>query len=328
MSVFLWIVVFFVSLVVMVKGADWFLDSAEKIGLSLKISPFLIGITIVAMGTSLPELFASLFGIIKGAPEVVVANAVGSNIANILLIIGIGALVGKKLVVSKSLIDLDLPLLATGTVIFGVLVWDGKVTLFESIVLLMVFLTYLLYTIYHRDEPGESEVGEEDIVIREAKKPFQPLKRIREVKVFDIVKLLVGGVGLVLGAQYLISSVVSLSEILAIGTGVIAVSAVAFGTSLPELLVSGKAALQGKSDVAVGNIFGSNIFNMTMVVGIPGLITSLPVDGPTMTIALPFMVIATLLFVLGGISKKIYIWEGAMFLILYLVFIGKLFGFM
>lgn len=113
-----WIVIFLASLVALVKGADWLLESSEKIGLSLGLSPFIIGVTIVGLGTSFPELISSLFAVFQGITEFVPANAIGSNIANILLVVGVSAVIGGRLVVTKSLIDLDLPLLAISTILF------------------------------------------------------------------------------------------------------------------------------------------------------------------------------------------------------------------
>jgi cation:H+ antiporter len=328
MSALFWIALFLISLGVMIKGADWFLASSERIGVALSISPFIIGVTIVAMGTSLPELVSSLFAIGQGASEVVVANAAGSNIANILLVLGLSATLGKRLDINKSLIDLDIPLLALSTTVFYFMVRDGVVTLGESIILLVAFGIYILYTILHRDEPKESEVTSADLEVNqephaiESITPPTPKFRTR-----DIILLILGGAGLILGAKYLIDAVIALSDIYQIGTGVIAVSAIALGTSLPELIVSTKAALQGKSEIAIGNIFGSNVFNMLMVVGIPGLLGPLKVSPETLSLAIPFMIAATILFIFSGISRRIHKWEGIFFLLLYIIFIGQLFGF-
>lgn len=302
-----WIGVFVISLIFLVKGADWLLESASRLGLSFGLSPFIIGVTIVGLGTSFPELMSSLVAVWQGAGEIVVANAVGSNIANILLIVGLSAIVAKRLVVTKNLIDLDLPLLAISTSLFLVLAWDGLVTVGESIVLLLSFFIYFAYTIIHRED--DEEVFDKS-----------------KLNYFDFVWLLIGILGLVFGSKYLIDSVINLSEILNIGVGVIAISAVALGTSLPELLVSTKAAWQKKSEIAIGNIFGSNVFNILFVVGFPGLFTNLYLDAQTLALGLPVMIIATLLFVFSGISKQIHIWEGTLFLVLYFVFFSKLFG--
>jgi len=146
-----WIIVFIISLVALVKGADWLIESSEKIGLAIGLSPFIIGVTIVAIGTSFPELVSSFAAIMKGVPDVVTANAIGSNIANILLIVGFSAVIGGRLIVTKSLIDLDLPLLALGTVLMLGVLWDGQVTFGESVLMIVTYGVYLLYTVFHRE---------------------------------------------------------------------------------------------------------------------------------------------------------------------------------
>ena len=334
---FFWVVVFIVALALMVKSADWLLEKAEKIGLALGISPFIVGVTIVGMGTSFPELISSLMAIWQGATEMVVANAIGSNIANILLIVGLSVIVARKLVVTKSLIDLDLPLLAISTVlILGILV-DRQVVFAEAVILLVAYIIYVSYTMIHK-ESEDADIDKTadlpDII------PSRPERRkhithkkqkrttMRRPKITggDIGLLLAGMVGLFLGSKYMVMSVVELSAIFQISTGVIAISAVAIGTSLPELLVSIKAARKKQAEIAVGNIFGSNVFNMLLVIGLPALFSDLVVDEKTFTLGIPTMVTATLLFIFSGISKRIHIWEGFMYFILYVLFMGKLFG--
>lgn len=324
-----WIIIFVVSLAVLVKGADWLLGSAEKIGLAVGLSPFIVGVVIVGLGTSFPELISSLVAVLKNVTEIVPANAVGSNIANILLIVGLSAVVGGRLAVTKNLIDLDLPLLAVSTVLFLGIAWDRQIVLGESILLLVLFGIYLLYTILHKDNEEEVETL-----------PARPDRRkhitrpkgeaVQRPKITgkDVLFLVIGIVGLTFGAKYLIDSVIKLSEILAIGVGVITLAAVALGTSLPELLVSIKAAWQKKPEVALGNIFGSNVFNLLLVVGIPGLFKTLILDEQTFTLGLPVLIIATLLFIISGISRRIHVYEGAMYVVIYAFFIGKLFGFL
>lgn len=309
---FMWILVFIVSLAAMLRGGDYFIDGAEKIGLAFGLSPFVVGTTIVAAGTSFPELLAGLFAIGQGAQEIVLGNVIGSNIANILLVLGVAAVFGKALTIKKDISNLDLPLLAITTGLFIFIVWDGVITFPEAIILLLGQVVYFLYTFYHR----------EDVDINEMK----PLRVKMSTK--DILLFIGGGLGLILGARFLITSVISLSEIWNIGTGVIAISAIAFGTSLPELIVSVRAALAGKGALAFGNIFGSNVFNIFIVAGIPALITPLTADEQTMAIGLPFLVLATLLFLFSGLSRRLYIWEGLLFLLIYILFIGKLFGFL
>ena len=135
-----------------------------------------------------------------------------------------------------------------------------------------------------------------------------------------------GIVGLVVGANYAIESLTKISETLKIPPSLIAITALAVGTSLPELVVSIKAASKAKYEIALGNIFGSNVFNILMVVGVPALFSTLRVDERTFTVGLPFLVLATLLFIITGISRRIHIWEGAMYLLIYALFVAKLVG--
>jgi cation:H+ antiporter len=318
MMTLFWVIIFIVSLLVLVKGADWLLTSSEKIGKAIGLSSFVVGVIIVGIGTSLPELFSSFVAVLKDTTEIVPANAIGSNIANILLVVGISALVGKKLVISKNLIDLELPLLAVSTVIFLGVVWDGSINFWESLLLVITYGIYMLYTIFHKDESEEEKTPEQ----LQKEKESRP-----RIVTRDIVVLIAGVIGLVLGANYLIDSVIALSQILHVAVGAISITAVALGTSLPELLVSVKAALRGQSEVAIGNIFGSNAFNIMMVVGIPGLVKNISLDSPTFTIGVPALAVITLLFIISGISKKIHMWEGAFYLALYVLFIAKLFQF-
>ena len=328
-----WSLIFIVSLALLIKGADWLVESSEKIGKALKISPFIIGVTLVALGTSLPELASSLVAVFKDATEIVTANVIGSNIANILLIVGFSALATKSfLAVRRSLIDIDLPLLAAVTVLFGFILWDGKITRLEGLLLLLAFLVYLLFTFFQRGTgegrflPEELPTGEIAEVLPsriERRKVKTPIEKLN-FKVFFF--LILGIIFLAVGANYLIDSVLKLAEILKIGVSVIAIFAVAVGTSLPELVVSVRAAAQKKYEIALGNIFGSNIFNALVVIGIPSLIKPLLVDNVTFQIGFPFMVVATILLIISGITRRISIWEGAMFLLIYLLFVVKLFG--
>jgi cation:H+ antiporter len=322
-----WIVVFIISLAVLVKGADWLIESAEKIGLAIGLSPFIVGVTIVGVGTSFPELISSLMAVFQGVPDVVAANVIGSNIANILLIVGISAILARRLVVTKSLIDLDLPLLAISTVILIGIMWDKQITLGESILMLVTYGIYLFYTIIHKEDKHEDGI-ESTLPSREDRRNIPELTEANKPKltIKDFVYLLLGIIGLIFGSKYMIDALVNLSTLLNIATGVIAITAVAVGTSLPELLVSVKAAMQKKSEIALGNIFGSNVFNGLVVVGLPGLFQTLPVDTQTFMIGLPTVGAATLLFIISGISKRIHIWEGAFYLSLYVLFIAKLFN--
>ncbi|MEX0672623.1 MAG: calcium/sodium antiporter [Candidatus Paceibacterota bacterium] len=318
MMIVFWTIVFIAALIALVKGADWLIGGAERIGLAVGMSSFIIGVTIVAIGTSFPELIASISALMKGVPEVIVANAVGSNITNILLVIGLSALIGRQLSVEKNLIDLDLPLLAAGTGIFLVVAWDGTINPLESIVLVLNFAVYLVYTVTQRDRTVV-HLPEEEISKEEQKHPKRYIKK-------DIVLIICGAASLALGAHFLIDSIIVFSTLLGYSTGLITITAVALGTSLPELAVSARAVIQGKTEVAVGNIFGSNVFNILMVVGVPGIFSTLPLDEQTLAVGVPVLALATFLFVISGISRCIHAWEGSFYLSLYILFLAKVFG--
>lgn len=325
--IWFWVGVFVLSLVCLVKGADWLLESAERIGLAVGLSPFIVGVVIVGLGTSFPEVISALVATWEGVTEIPVANAVGSNIANILLVVGLSAIVAGRLTVTKNLIDLDLPLLAIATAIFFGLAWDGAITFFESVTLLILFVVYLFYSISYRDDEGSKK----NLPSRAERRKHWTVRSIfspPNIAKTDILQFLIGALLLVLGAKYLVDSVVELSSILAIATGAITLFAVALGTSIPELIVSIKAAWQNKAEVALGNVFGSNVFNLFFVVGLPGMFSTLTVDTQTAALGLPVLAVITLLFIISGISRRIHIYEGAMYVLIYVVFIEKLFGIM
>lgn len=307
MSLLFWFIIFFLSLAVLVKSADYFTKYSEKLGVALGIPQFIIGVTIVSIGTSLPELATSIIAVLQKDTTIVAGNAVGSNIANILLVVGLSAIFAGKMIVKRSLINLDAPLLAAVTALAIFVMWDRVVTFKEGILLVLCYLVYSLYSIYSHQR-NDSEAKRNKL----------------ELKVVLIV--LASAVLVYIGAKYTIDSVLKISEILKINSSVIALSAVAVGTSLPEVLVSVVAARRGKYEMALGNVFGSNIFNIAMVIGIPSFISTLDISLDTFALAIPFLIAATVLYVISGISKKIHNWEGAMYLIIYVLFIGKLFG--
>jgi len=329
----IWILVFILSLTLLVKSADWLVESSEKIGLALKISPFIIGVTIVSIGTSFPELASSIAAVLKGASEIVSANVIGSNIANILLVIGLSAVAARSLFIKRSLIDLDAPLLAATTGLFIFIVWDRKIVFGEGILLLLAFAVYFLYTVFQRKEevisPELVEILPEGTKIkvlpsRVERRREKIKERPAKLEPKTFLFLILGIVGLIIGANYTIESVLKISELLKISAGLIAITGVAVGTSLPELVVSVRAAIKKKYEIALGNVFGSNVFNILIVAGIPALIRPLAVDNLTFSVGLPFLILATFLFVISGISRRIYIWEGAMYILIYILFIIKL----
>jgi cation:H+ antiporter len=334
MELILWALVFIFSLFLLVKGSDWFVENAEKIGLALKISPFIIGVTIVSIGTSFPELFSSIAGVLKNNTEIAVSNVVGSNIFNILVIIGSSAVVARKLIVTRSLIDLDAPLLALSAAILLFVFLDQKINFSEGVVLLLTFLIYFLYTIYQRKDEGEEETPEiveilPSRVTRRKKEAGVAEKEAVEKVSLDVktfIFLFLGIAFVLFGANWTINSLIKLSEILKVSPALISIIALAAGTSLPELAVSVMAAAKKKYEISIGNIFGSNIFNGSLILGVCALFKPLIVDNLTFSVGLPFLIASTLLFVISSISRRIHIWEGSMYLLIYLLFLAKLFN--
>lgn len=295
--------IFLVSLTALIKGSDWFIGSSERIGLSLGISPFVIGVTVIAFGTSLPELATSIVSVWEGESEVVVGNVLGSNITNLLLIIGTVALIKSRLVLKPSIMDIDIPMLLGSSLLLLFTLWDLHLTIVESILLLSGFTLFIIQTIGSNDSDNKH------------KSPF---------KWRDVGLLILGGALVCLGASYTIQSLISLASTLSINTGVIAVSLVALGTSLPEMVVSITAAKRGQSDIAVGNIVGSNIFNSFAVMSIPRFFGELNLPSNVVEFNLILMMGVTLLFAFMCVSRQISRWEGGLLLLLYLYFVINL----
>ncbi len=314
-----WGLLLIASLYVLVKAADYFTDSAEELGLYLGMPAFLVGVTIVAVGTSLPELVSSVIAVMRGASEFVAGNVIGSNIANIFLILGIAAVIKKKLKVSYELIHIDLPLLIGSAFIFAVTIYDGVFNLVEAFICLAGMGLYLAYVI-----TSQREISKESRKLKkELKKELREEKRVFNKR--DILILIASAGFIYIGARFTIESVMNLSQLFNIGKEVIALSVVALGTSLPELAVSIKAAQKGQSEIAVGNILGSNIFNVFAVMGISGLFGALIIPQNLINFGLPVMIIATLLYYFITQDKEITIWEGLILIIFYILFIGKVF---
>ena len=314
----LWIGVFILALAVLIKASDYFTDSAEKIGIYLGLPAFIIGVTIVAVGTSLPELLSSIFAVLSDSSEIVVGNVIGSNIANIFLVLGVAAIIAKKLEVTYELVHVDLPMLIGSAFILAITIWDGVFTQLEAVICILGLIIYVWYTIKigkeHEHESTEKAVKKKK---REEKKIF-PWK---ELGIF-----LVSMVFIFIGAKYTIESVIELSSILNIGKEIIAITAVALGTSLPELVVSIQAAKKGRAEMAVGNILGSNIFNSYAVMAIPAFVGTLVIPETILTFALPVMLIATLLYYFITQDRQITKWEGALLILFYILFVGKVIG--
>lgn len=306
MGLALWIVIFVVSIAVLIKSSDYFIISAEKIGAFFGLPTFVIGVIIVAVGTSLPELVSSLVAVAEGSSEIVVGNVLGSNVANICLVLGIAALVGKNFIIRYDIMQVDIPFLLGSAVLLFFMIWDGTFTLPEAILCILALGIYVFYSLRIKGADVEEEV---------ARPPF-----------YIWLLLAVSPVGIFFGAKYTVEAVIAISQFLGIGSEIIALSAVALGTSLPEVLVSVSAARRGHPEIAVGNIIGSNIFNTFAVMGIPGVISRLIIPESVLSFAAPVSIGVTLVFFVITLDKRVNPWIGSLLLIFYVFFIGRVFS--
>ncbi len=303
----IWALVFVVSIAVLVKASDVFIEYSEKIGVAFGVPAYIMGISLVAFGTSLPELVSSLVAVFKGETSIVASNVIGSNIANVYLVMGVVGLVGSKLAMNFKMSKVDIVMFLGSALAMFLASWDMVFTRMEAVVFCIALIANL-YFIFKADRE-ESEVDEED-----------------KLQWYVIPMLILCSIGIYFGASYNVESIIQLSTLLGIGTEVIAVTAVALGTSLPELVVSITAVRRGNIDMAIGNIQGSNIFNILAVMGIPGLITNLELTPILTQFSLPLMMLATFLylaFVLPG--KGLKKWMGALLLGIYIFFVVRLY---
>lgn len=308
MDLLLYIGIFVVSLAALLKASDWFVDSAEAVGLSLGIPPYIIGVTIVAFGTSLPELATSIASVYSDNSEIVVGNVIGSNISNIALVLGLTAVVVKKIEMEYNIWHIDIPFLWGSAFLLWFALSDYQVSVFECILFLIGIVIFLSYSFKGEDGDGTEE--EED------RPPALPR---------HYILLILGGLLVWLGAHYTIFAIQEISGRLGIAPKLIALSAVAIGTSLPEVIVSLSAARRGKASIAVGNVLGSNIFNTYIVMGIPGLLGDLDIPEDITAFYLPLMIVMTILFGVMANNRKITRWEGMVLLLFYALFMVQIF---
>ena len=304
-----------VSLAALIKASDWFTAAAERVGLALGMPAFVVGMTIVAVGTSLPELVASILAVLRGASEYVAGNVVGSNIANLLLVLGLAAIVDGHLRVRFELVHVDLPFLAGSAFFLALVLWDGQVGRIEALLCLTGLAIYGWYVLSAKPSVLTEPVSEEE----QAPRPAWPRTGL----------VLLGSAGLIyVGADYTVRSVVEIAQLVGIGAELIAASAVALGTSLPEVAVTVAAARRGQPEMAVGNVLGSNVLNSFAVVGISGLFGRLTVPDSLLDFAVPVMLIATILAFFMIMEKEMTKWEGWLMILFYVYFIGALFNVM
>ncbi len=309
---------FIIGLVLLIKGADFLVDGSSSIARRLKVSNLVIGLTVVAFGTSSPELFVNTFASARGNAAIAVGNIVGSNIANIFLILGISAVI-FPLAVEKSVVVKGIPLSFLAALLLWVLANDrliekdpsSALTRIDGFVFIFFFLVFLYYSF------GAAKTIE-------AAKEHAPKRQYGMVKSSFLVT--VGLCGLVLGGKWIVDGAVTIASSLGISQSLVGLTVVAVGTSLPELATSAMAAYKKNVEIAVGNVVGSNIFNIFFVLGVSSAIKPLPFQ-MTQNIDIGVMVFANvILFVsmFSGKKKLVDRWEGIAFILIYIAYIAFL----
>ena len=303
MSIILQFVLLIVGFVFLIKGSDFFVDGASSIASLLTNPTIMVGLTIVAFGTSAPEAAVSITSAITGNNAMAVSNIIGSNLFNILMVIGISALLGE-LLMEKSVLNKDLPFLVGITILFAAFIIIGwNVSQIEGIILLIILIAYVAYLIKSAKKSDNANVVE---------KPKFTLPQ-------SIIFIIIGLAGIVLGGDLVVNSASDIAIALGMSETLVGLTIVAIGTSLPELVTSLTALKKGENQLVIGNVIGSNIFNILFVLGASSAITAISLDS-SMLIDVTFMVFVTVLcFIFGITQDKFDRKEGA---ILVALFIG------
>jgi cation:H+ antiporter len=314
-------VFFVVGVGALVVGAEALVRGAARLAARTGLSPVVIGLTVVAFGTSAPELAVSIGAAIREEADLAVGNVVGSNIANVLLVLGLSAAVGGGLVVAQRIVRIDVPLMLGLSVLVFLLGLDGELDRIEGIgfvVLLVAYVTWTVVTTRRSDEPAiDVEYGE---ALSE--------ERLHESSSLTDAGYVLGGlVLLVIGSSALVEAATDIASALGVSELVIGLTVVAVGTSLPEIATSVLAAARGQRDLAVGNAVGSNLFNILAVLGITAVVSpaSIPIPDGAISLDIPVMIavaIACLPIFWNGYA--LLRWEGVVFLVYYGAYIGWL----
>ncbi len=349
--VYLETVFFIIGLVFLVAGAEYFIKAAASIAKKLGISGFIMGLTLVALGTSIPELASSVAAALKNASGIIIGNVIGSNIANIGLIVGIAAII-TLIKTKKAMVWRDGLIMIFASGLFYIFMINGVLSRIEAGILLLLYVAYMAFLIEEQPEFEDYHFGhfltyffrfQYLVTIRSRifgskkkdhrkKEKITPEQKRKEKELFkaglikDFLVLAISGVGVVLGANYLIEAAIFFANLFNIPQNIVGLSLIALGTSLPELMVTITAARKGYGNIAVGNIIGSNIANIFLVIGVSGLILPLQIIKSTIYYVAPFMIFMSILLLTFIRSKwRIRKIEGIIFLILYVIFMILLF---
>ena len=319
---FLTIVSLVVGTVCLVFGAEWLVRGASTVATKLGVAPIVVGLTVVAFGTSAPELAVSVSGAISGNADVAIGNVVGSNIFNILFILGLSAAI-SGLFIEQRLLKLDIPLLIVISLVIYVLILDDSVSRLEGAVLFAGIIAYTVWLLRGARTPESPGVSAEyEQAVNQVEAPT-----FRKSVAFQVGLIIAGLALLVIGSRLLVDSATEIASALGVSDLVIGLTVVAAGTSLPELATSVMAAIRGQRDIAVGNVVGSNIFNLLSVLGASAVVSSdgVAVNSEVIRLDFPVMLAATIVLLPicwnGFMVKK---WEGAVLAVFYVVYVAYL----
>lgn len=302
----------FGGIIVIIFSANWLVDGASSIAKRLGISDLVIGLTIVAFGTSSPELTVNIFSAIKGSTDIAIGNILGSNIANIFLILGISSII-YPIVIRNNTTWKEIPLSLLAAVVLGIMANDylidnskhgNVVSRIDSLILLSFFIIFLVYTAETARNSENAEPGNTEVMTIGK----------------GIFFIIIGLIGLYFGGKYLVSGAVEIAGMLGMSERLIGTTIIAVGTSLPELATSVVAAYKKNTDIAVGNVVGSNIFNIFFILGVTAFIKPLPFN-PAINFDIFITILASLLLFITTFTvgrKKIDRIEGAIFILLYI----------
>lgn len=297
MEMLVQIILLAAGFMLLVKGADWFVDGASEIAAKLHIPQLIIGLTIVAMGTSAPEAAVSISAALKGSADITIGNIAGSNILNILIILGLSAAI-TPLAVERSTTHREMPFLLGISLLLLVQGWDGSISLLDGLVLTVLFVIFLIY-----------------LLVKAKRQPEQGVEEVKQRGVWQMLLLTaVGLAAIVLGSNLAVDAACTIARLWGISERFIGLTIVALGTSLPELFTSVTAARKGNADIAIGNIVGSNIFNILFVVGLSALVIPVPFAAAFRFDSAVAAAAAGLLLACCAGAGKLKRWHGAVML--------------
>ncbi|MBO4606685.1 MAG: calcium/sodium antiporter [Prevotella sp.] len=303
------IVFIIVGVALVLWGADRMTDGAVAIAQRMRIPQIVIGLTIVAMGTSMPEFFVSLTSALKGTTDIAVGNVVGSNIFNTLLIVGVAAMV-TPMTIMKSTVERDMPWSVVAMLLLAVFSINHSVSRWEAVFLFVLFVGFVTYTVV------SARKNKTSVKTDEGSKSYSP---------FMAACLVVLGLAcLIVGSNLFVDAATRVAQTLGVSEAVIGLTIVAGGTSLPELATSVVAARKGQSAIAIGNVIGSNIFNVLMIVGITGLVYPMNIQGITIVDLSVFVGSIFLLWAFSYTKYKVERWEGTVLTAIFLVYMSYL----